>query len=79
MSGGLAFVWDRTGALALRVNPEMVRLTTLTEADEDFVLATVNRHIDSPVACSGGASSTAGPPRRPSSSKVLPLRLERVH
>jgi glutamate synthase domain-containing protein 3 len=44
MSGGIAYVLDERGVLASRLNPQMVELEMLEEADLSFVRALVHRH-----------------------------------
>ncbi|TVR54986.1 MAG: glutamate synthase large subunit [Spirochaetaceae bacterium] len=44
MSGGVAYVWDRSGKLASRVNPGMVELDELDEEDATCVQHLVRRH-----------------------------------
>ncbi|MAG04047.1 MAG: glutamate synthase large subunit [Acidimicrobiaceae bacterium] len=44
MSGGVAFVYDPTGAAASRVNPEMVLLEDLDDEDRDWLRAVIERH-----------------------------------
>ncbi len=46
MSGGIAYVLDRNGALPVRVNKEMVELESLTPADEKEVLRLIRRHAE---------------------------------
>jgi len=53
MSGGIAYVWDRTGDFPSRCNREMVGLEALEPEDEEFVKGILARHRDltgSPVA-----------------------------
>ncbi len=44
MSGGMAYVHDPDGALAGRVNPEMVELESLDAEDRQWLLDVVERH-----------------------------------
>ncbi len=53
MSGGIAYVWDPVGIFPRRVNPEMVDLDELDEADVEWLREHIQRHhdeTDSPVA-----------------------------
>jgi len=46
MSGGIAYVYDRSGDFDRRVNYEMVELETLGADDRDFLRDTIQRHAD---------------------------------
>jgi glutamate synthase (NADPH/NADH) large chain len=53
MSGGIAYVLDEDGTFPTRVNPEMVDLDPLDDADREFLHERVERHLaetDSAVA-----------------------------
>jgi glutamate synthase (NADPH/NADH) large chain len=44
MSGGVAYVYDRSGDFDRRVNPEMVEIESLTDDDRDRLRQLVERH-----------------------------------
>jgi len=46
MSGGIAFVWDPKGALASKVNPELVELEPLTVDDARWLTEILEQHLD---------------------------------
>ena len=46
MSGGVAYLYDPDHRAAARVNTEMVKLQPLSEADRDFLVATLRDHLD---------------------------------
>ncbi|MCU1501271.1 MAG: gltB, partial [Ilumatobacteraceae bacterium] len=46
MSGGIAYVYDPHDVLGALVNPEMIELQELDDADRDFLLATVDTHAE---------------------------------
>ena len=46
MSGGIAYVYDRAGDFASKVNPEMVRLEELDDEDRAFLRSTIERHLE---------------------------------
>jgi glutamate synthase (NADPH/NADH) large chain len=46
MSGGVAYVWDKAGDFASKVNPEMVALETLTPEDENILRLFVEKHAE---------------------------------
>jgi glutamate synthase (ferredoxin) len=46
MSGGIAYVLDLDGRLARHCNMGMVELETLDEADEEFLRAIIERHVE---------------------------------
>ena len=46
MSGGIAFVWDPQGALASKVNPELVELEPLTVDDARWLTDILEQHFD---------------------------------
>jgi len=45
MSGGIAWVWDRTGVLQDYTNPGMVELLPLEVADDEEVLMMARNHL----------------------------------
>ena len=45
MSGGVAYVWDKAGDFAGKVNPEMVALEPLSSEDENIVRLFVEKHL----------------------------------
>jgi glutamate synthase (NADPH) large chain len=78
MSGGIAYVYDPDEVFAARLNPEMVSLESLDEADVTFVHATVtahHRHTGSAVAARVLA---AWPGASASFRKVMPRDYARV-
>jgi glutamate synthase (NADPH/NADH) large chain len=46
MSGGIAYVYDRTGDFDRKVNFEMVEIEQLDDADRTFLKRTIERHRD---------------------------------
>jgi glutamate synthase (NADPH/NADH) large chain len=44
MSGGVAYLYDRDGDVDRRVNPEMVAIEILTDADRDQLKTLIKRH-----------------------------------
>ncbi len=46
MSGGIAFVWDPQGALASKVNPELVELEPLTVDDARWLTEILELHLE---------------------------------
>jgi glutamate synthase (NADPH) large chain len=46
MSGGIAYVWDRTGNFESKCNREMVGLEKLEEEDVKLVQGMLRRHLD---------------------------------
>jgi len=46
MSGGIAYVHNPSGAFDSRINHEMVRLEDLDEGDREFLIATLERHVE---------------------------------
>jgi glutamate synthase (NADPH/NADH) large chain len=45
MSGGVAYVWDKNGDFAPKVNREMVSLESLNEEDYTIVKGLVEKHF----------------------------------
>jgi glutamate synthase (NADPH/NADH) large chain len=46
MSGGIAYLYDRTGDVASKLNYGMVGLEELSDEDREFLRATITRHRD---------------------------------
>jgi glutamate synthase (NADPH/NADH) large chain len=46
MSGGVAYVYDRDGEFASRVNYELVEIEPLDETDLDWLKSTVEKHVE---------------------------------
>ncbi len=46
MSGGIAYVYDRSGDFDTRVNYEMVAIEQLSADDREFLKSTVERHLE---------------------------------
>jgi glutamate synthase domain-containing protein 3 len=47
MSGGIAYIWDPNGKSAARVNPDMVDLEAITEAEESMeVRQMIEKHLE---------------------------------
>ena len=46
MSGGLAWVYDPTGAFPANCNPQMVELDPLDADDEDQIQTLLRKHVD---------------------------------
>lgn len=47
MSGGVAYVWDKNGDFAEKVNPEMITLEKLTSEDHSILRMYVDKHLAS--------------------------------
>jgi glutamate synthase (NADPH/NADH) large chain len=46
MSGGIAYVYDRDGEFASRVNYELVEIEPLDDADLEWLKSTVEKHVE---------------------------------
>jgi glutamate synthase (NADPH/NADH) large chain len=78
MSGGIAYVWDPDGVFAPLVNPDMVALEHLDDADADFVAATVTRHLDLTGSTVAETVLAGWPASRARFVKVMPTDYRRV-
>ena len=46
MSGGVAYIWDKKGDFATKLNGEMVAIEELTIEDENILRLYVSQHLD---------------------------------
>ena len=78
MSGGIAYVLDRTGTFARRCNPGMVDREPLDDEDADLVRGLIRRHVDRTASARGQAVLDQWSALRPAFVKVMPRDYKRV-
>ena len=78
MSGGIAYVLDRTGTFAERCNPGMVDLEALDDDDAELVRRLVRRHVDHTASACGQAVLDQWDTAQPAFVKVVPRDYKRV-
>ncbi len=45
MSGGVAYVWDKSGDFESKLNPELVDLDPIEQEDRDLLLDMLTKHV----------------------------------
>jgi len=45
MSGGVAYVWDKSGDFESKLNPELVDLDPIEQEDKDLLLDMLSKHV----------------------------------
>jgi glutamate synthase (NADPH) large chain len=78
MSGGIAYLYDPHGVAAANVNPEMVRLQTLTADDRAWLLATIQVHVAETESAVGVRILTDWEREVGHFVRVMPIDYERV-
>ena len=76
MSGGIAYVLDVDGDFERRLNAEMVQIEPLDDADEDFLVDIIGRHVAETGSTVGRAVLESG--SVVSIRKVMPVDYRRV-
>ncbi|MGN2615088.1 glutamate synthase large subunit [Aliivibrio fischeri] len=46
MSGGIAYVWDKSGDFESKLNPELVDLDPIEQEDKDLLLEMLTKHVE---------------------------------
>jgi glutamate synthase (NADPH/NADH) large chain len=46
MSGGVAYVWDKSGDFESKLNPELVDLDPIEQEDKDLLLDMLTKHVE---------------------------------
>jgi glutamate synthase (NADPH/NADH) large chain len=78
MSGGVAYVFDRTGDFAERVNTEMVQVEEIDDADADLLVELVGRHVEATGSDVGRAILDGFARTAEQFRKVMPVDYRRV-
>ncbi|MEY2755004.1 MAG: glutamate synthase large subunit, partial [Actinomycetota bacterium] len=78
MSGGIAYVYDPSGVFAAKVNPEMVQLQQLDDADRAFLHDTITAHVAHTGSAVGSAVLADWPVSAEAFVRVMPTDYQRV-
>jgi glutamate synthase domain-containing protein 3 len=78
MSGGIAFVWDPTGAFPALVNPEMVDLQDCDAEDVTWLEEVLGRHVSETGSAVGARVLASWPRAALRFAKVMPRDYKRV-
>jgi glutamate synthase (NADPH/NADH) large chain len=78
MSGGVAYLYDRTGDVASRLNYGMVGLEELSDDDREFLRTTITRHRDYTGSAVAAGVLASWPVEVARFRKVMPADYKRV-
>ncbi|MFZ9483606.1 MAG: hypothetical protein ACO3AV_11990, partial [Ilumatobacteraceae bacterium] len=78
MSGGIAYVYDPSGVFAAKVNPEMVQLQQLDDADRAFLHDMISAHVAHTGSAVGTAVLAEWPVSAEAFVRVMPTDYQRV-
>ncbi len=78
MSGGIAYVYDRTGDFDRRVNYEMVEVEQLDDEDRSFLRSTIESHLEYTDSAVAGGMLASWSVEVSKFRKVMPVDYQRV-
>ncbi len=78
MSGGIAYVWDASGAFKPKVNKEMVEFEELDQSDLDYLKGRIEKHVAYTDSARGKAILAAWPAEQKRFVKIMPTDYKRA-